>query len=224
MAEALILRLRRPGLRTVSVAAGLGMLGAVLQYAMNGASGPLAPWRIGCLLTVLGLWSWAAMEGSVVAHARRGASRVTFLAQVFAYGYFLSVSLVLMQLGQVPLVQAWTSYGLGGLLFVLLMASAMTGRDVSGSDAFFEHEHALDRNTLSRALFLTWPVLSLVTITFMVTRPVHQGHAPDVLAVLMVLFAGIWPLPYDISRSYRPAFVSFMVLGLILLLMVLTVP
>ena len=89
---------------------------------------------------------------------------------------------------------------------------------------FFEDTHALHRGLLPRALFLVWPAVSVALMTSMVLQPAQTALPTVHIAVLMVLFAAIWPLPFDIKPAFRAMFMGLMSLGLALLGLVLLVP
>jgi hypothetical protein len=195
-----------------------------LQYFQTGGTGPIAAWRLGFLLAALGLWSWAALEGAAIARTRRGRTLLTVGAQAFAYGYFWTVAMMLMQWGQNAVHINWGVYGISGVMFGGLMALVKTDRDMSPVDSFFDRTHAVERSLLIRAMFFLWPIVSVAIITWWVLQPAttdwHSGYLP----AQMVLFAAIWPLSYDIAPAQRRMFTGFMGLGFVLVVLAIFVP
>lgn len=222
--SALPLRVQRPALYTLMIAGFIGTFGGALQYFQSGGAGPIEAWRIGCLLAALGLWSWAALEGAAIARTRRGRTPLTLAAQAFAYGYFWTVAMMLMQWGQNPVHINWSVYGISGVMFGGLMAFVSTERDMTPVDSFFDRTHAVDRSPLIRAMFFVWPVASVATVSWWVLQPAinewHRGYLP----AQMVLFAAIWPLSYDIAPAQRRMFTGFMGLGFALVLLAILTP
>lgn len=219
------LRLRQPGMYTLIVAAALGVFGASLNYSVTGGTGPLEPWRIGCLLGALGLWSWAAMDGAALARVRSNGAPEACLAQGFAYGYFFSAALVLMQIGETDFLRSWLMNGAIGMVFAAVIVGFPQSGRREGAEAFFEHTHALERGVLQRALFILWPPLSVSLVSWMAAQLAKTGAPSSTqISVLMVLFVAIWPLPFNVAPAYRRMFVGLMLLGLMLLTLVIVVP
>ena len=222
--ESTSFRLRAPAAYTLCVAGFLGVFGAGLNFAMMEGAGPVEPWRVGCLLAALGLWTWAGLDGATLARARNPDEPVFRIAQAFAFGYFLCIALLLMQVGSYPLHLSWFVYAGAGLFFGALIAAMPVSQRAFDSSPFFDQQHALDRGLLIKTLFVTWPGIALGLVTYMVSLPSNARLDDIYILALMVLMAAIWPLAYDLTKPYRSTFRSLMALGALFVCCAVFVP